>query len=213
MLTLYGNLQSGNVYKVRLLLAQLEIPHRRVDVAQFRGEPRSPQFRAINPIGKVPTLEFEDGRVLSESGAILFYLAHGTRFLPDDRWDITNVLRWMFFEQYSHEPYIAVNGYILQRAPAAERERLISRVPYNHERGEEALSVMDQHLLTSDWFAADLYTIADIALYAYTHSADDAGFDLSRYAAVQRWLDRVRSQPHHIAQMHDDSAVPAEAFI
>jgi glutathione S-transferase len=96
------HLQSGNVYKVRLLLAQLGIPHCRVDVAQFRGEPRSLQFRAINPIGKVPTLQFEDGRVLSELGAILFYLAHGTRFLPDDRWDITNVLRWMFFEQYGH---------------------------------------------------------------------------------------------------------------
>jgi glutathione S-transferase len=116
MLTLYGNLDSGNVYKVRLLLAQLEIPHRRIDVAQVRGEPQGSAFREINPIGKVPAVRLEDGRMLSESGAILYYFARSTSFFPDDPWDVANVLRWMFFEQYSHEPYIAVNRYILRYA-------------------------------------------------------------------------------------------------
>ena len=212
MLTLYGNLESGNVYKVRLLLAQLGIAHKRVDVAQFRGEPRTTKFRAINPIGKVPTVRFDDGRVLSESGAILFYLAHGTWLLPDEPWEMANVLRWMFFEQYSHEPYVAVNGYILRRAPEEERAHLMARVPENHERGLHALSVMDRHLQANDWFAAGCYTIADIALYAYTHSAGEAGFDLSPYVALGRWLDRVRMQPKHITQMEEDSAMTPEAF-
>src|SRR5258708_966605 len=135
MLTLYGNLDSGNVYKVRLLMAQLDIAHRRIDVAQVRGEPASREFRAINPIGKVPAIRFEDGRVLSESGAILYMLARGTAFFPDDPWPAAQVLRWMFFEQYSHEPYIAVNRYILRYAPDAERPRLIDRVPANKVRG------------------------------------------------------------------------------
>jgi glutathione S-transferase len=212
VLILYGNRESGNVYKVRLLLAQLDIAHRRIDVAQFRGEPRTSAFRAINPIGKVPAIRFDDGRVLSESGAILFYFAHGTPLLPEAPWDMANVLRWMFFEQYSHEPYIGVNGYILGRAPEAERARLIGRVADNHERGQHALSVMGQHLRENLWFAAGRYTIADIALYAYSHNADEAGFDLSPYQAVRRWLDRVRTQPKHITQMEEDSAVTPAMF-
>jgi len=161
--------------KVRLLLAQLTIPHRRVDVAQFRGEPRTVEFRAINPIGKVPTVQFDDGRVLSGSGAILFYLAHGTSLLPEEPWDVANVLRWMFFEQYSHEPYIAGNTYILRFAPEDERTRLVSRVPENHKRGPHALSVMEQHLSANDWFAAGRYTIADIALFAIPTKPTTAG--------------------------------------
>jgi glutathione S-transferase len=212
MLTLYGNLESGNVYKVRLLLAQLGIAHRRVDVAQFRGEPRTSKFRAINPIGKVPTVRFDDGRVLSESGAILFYLARGTSLLPEEPWDAANVLRWMFFEQYSHEPYIAVNSHILGRASEAERARLIARVSENHECGEHALSVMEQHLRSNDWFVAGRYTIADIALYAYTHTAHEGGFDLSPYKAVRGWLNSVRTQPKHIIQMQEDSAMTPEGF-
>src|SRR6185369_3526377 len=164
MLTLYGNLDSGNVYKVRLLLAQLDIAHRRIDVAQVRGEPASREFRAINPIGKVPAIRFKDGRVLSESGAILYFLARGTALFPDDPWPAAQVLRWMFFEQYSHEPYIAVNRYILRYAPEGERARLIDRVPANKARGEHALAVMEHHLSDADWFAAERYTIADIAL-------------------------------------------------
>ncbi len=212
MLTLYGNLDSGNVYKVRLLLAQLGIAHRRVDVAQVRGEPASREFREINPIGKVPAIRFEDGRVLSESGAILYMLARGTPLFPDDPWPAAQVLRWMFFEQYSHEPYIAVNRYILRYAPDGERARLIDRVPANKVRGEHALAVMEHHLGDADWFAAERYTIADIALYAYTNVAEEGGFDLVPYPAVRRWLNRVRAQPRHIGQMDEMSATAPLPF-
>jgi glutathione S-transferase len=208
MLTLYGNLDSGNVYKVRLLLAQLAIPHQRIDVAQVRGEPRSSAFRAINPIGKVPAVQFENGRILSESGAILYYFARNTRFLPDDCWEAANVLRWMFFEQYSHEPYIAVNRYILRYATEPHRTRLMDRVPENKDKGEHALSVMNEHLCRCAWLAADRYTIADIALYAYTHCAHEGGFDLGSYKGLCQWIERVRAQPRHILQMEETSAVP-----
>jgi glutathione S-transferase len=210
MLTLYGDLESGNVYKVRLLLSHLGIPHRRVDVAQMRGEGSHPAFRAVNPIGKVPTLRFEDGRVLSESGAILFYLARETPFAAADPWDQAQMLRWMFFEQYSHEPYIAVNRYILRYAPEAERAALMSRVPANHQRGCHALSVMNAHLGANRWFAGGRYTIADIALYAYTHTAEEGGFDLAPYPALSDWLRRVGAQPGYLPQEHEDSAAPVE---
>jgi glutathione S-transferase len=212
MLTLYGNLDSGNVYKVRLLLAQLGIPHQRIDVSQVRGEPRSCAFRAINPIGKVPAVRLEDGRVLSESGAILYYFARGTSFFPDDPWGAANVLRWMFFEQYSHEPYIAVNRYILRYAPDSERARLMDRVSGNKEKGEYALYVMDQYLREHTWLAANRYTIADVALYAYTHCADEAGFDITAHAGLQRWLGLVRRQPRHVPQMEETGVVPPRPF-
>jgi glutathione S-transferase len=184
MLTLYGNLDSGNDYKVRLLLAQLGIPFRRVDTLQSRGEPNSAAFRAINPIGKIPTIAFDDGRMLSESGAILFYFARGTALFPSDAWEQANVLRWMFFEQYSHEPYIAVNRHWRLHYPAAELARLADRLAANHGRGEQAL-------------------------YAYTHTAADGGFDLAPYAGIGRWLARVRAQPGHVRQFDEVGAVPA----
>ena len=208
MLTLYGDLDSGNVYKVRLLLAQLGIPHRRIDTTQNRGEPRTAKFRAINPIGKIPALAFDDGRVLSESGAILFYFARDTALFPTDGWDQATVLRWMFFEQYSHEPYIAVNRHLLSRASEADLAGRDARVAANHPRGEQALAVMQQQLDGNDWFAAGRYTIADIALYAYTHSAVEGGFDLAAYPAIGRWLERVRGQPRHLGQYDEGSAEP-----
>jgi glutathione S-transferase len=208
MLTLYGDLDSGNVYKVRLLLAQLGIPYRRIDTTQNRGETRTPQFRAINPIGKIPAVVFDDGRMLSESGAILFYFARGTACLPDTPWEQANVLRWMFFEQYSHEPYIAVNRHWRLHLPPHEFARLSARVADNHARGLQALDVMEQRLNDSDWLAGGRYTIADIALYAYTHTADEGGFDLTPFHAIRRWVDRVRAQPGHIAQMQEGSADP-----
>jgi glutathione S-transferase len=203
MLTLYGNLESGNVYKVRLLLSVLDMPHRRVEVNQVEGDPMSPEFRAINPIGKVPALRFGDGRVLPESGAILYYLAQGTPFWPDDPWDRTEVLKWMFFEQYSHEPRIAVNRYILRFAP--DRAGLEDRVAENARKGAHALAVMETHLATHDWLAAGRYTIADIALYAYTHIADEGGFDLGAYPGIGRWLERVAARPGHIGLMEETS--------
>lgn len=207
MLTLYGDLDSGNVYKVRLLLAQLGIPYRRIDTTQNRGEPRTPEFRAINPIGKVPALVFDDRRMLSESGAILFYFARDTELFPSDAWDQANVLRWMFFEQYSHEPYIAVNRHLLLHPSSAELSGREERIAANHPRGVQALAVMEQQLRGNDWLAAGRYTIADIALYAYTHSAAQGGFDLAPYHGIRRWL-RVRAQPGHIAQMQEASAEP-----
>jgi len=151
MLTLYGDLDSGNVYKVRLLLARLGIPYRRVDTTQNRGEPATAEFRAINPIGKIPTIVFDDGRMLSESGAILYLLSRDTALFPADAWDQANVLRWMFFEQYSHEPYIAVNRHWKLHLPPAEQSRLADRMAQNHAGGEHALSVMEQRLSNSAW--------------------------------------------------------------
>ena len=205
MLTLYGFLRSGNVYKVRLLLAQLDIPHRRIEVSQLNNDPSRPEFRAINPIGKVPTVVFEDGRILSESGAILHYLAAGTRFWPDDRWQQAQVLRWMFFEQYSHEPAIAVNRFLRVYTGPDDRT---SQIEENHRRGMHALSVMDAHLGQQDWFGATDYSIADIALYAYTHVAPEGGFDLSPFGNIERWLERVRNQPGHILLQQETSAEP-----
>jgi glutathione S-transferase len=208
MLTLYGDLDSGNVYKVRLLLAQLAIAYRRIDTTQNRGEPATAEFRAINPFGKVPTIVFDDGRMLSESGAILYFLARDTALFPADVWDQANVLRWMFFEQYSHEPYIAVNRHWKLHLPPAEQSRLADRIAQNHARGEHALAVMEQQLSNSAWLAAGRYTIADIALYAYTHTAADGGFDLAPHSGIRTWLDRVRLQPGHISQMQEEPAVP-----
>jgi glutathione S-transferase len=206
MLTLYGDLDSGNVYKVRLLLARLGIAYRRVDTTQNRGETRTPEFLAINPIGKIPTLVFDNGRMLSESGAILFYFARDTALFPADAWDQANVLRWMFFEQYSHEPYIAVNRHWKLHLPPAEQ--LAERIAGNHAYGLQALNVMERRLSTNDWLAAGSYTIADIALYAYTHTAGEGGFDLAAFPGVQRWLTRVHAQPGYIPQMQEEPSVP-----
>jgi glutathione S-transferase len=208
MLTLYGDLDSGNVYKVRLLLAQFRIPYRRVDTTQNRGEPATAEFRAMNPIGKIPTLVFDDGRMLSESGAILFYFAQASRLWPRGDWDQAQVMRWLFFEQYSHEPYIAVNRHWKLHLPQAEQDAMAERIAANHARGVQALAVMEQQLASADWLAAGGYTIADIALYAYTHTAGEGGFDLGPYPGICRWLDRVRAQPGHISQMREEAGVP-----
>jgi glutathione S-transferase len=207
MLTLYGDLDSGNAYKVRLLLAQLRVPYRRVDTTQNRGEPATAEFRAINPIGKIPAVVFDDGRVLSESGAILFYFAQGSRFWPRGDWDQAQVMRWMFFEQYSHEPYIAVNRHWKLHLPQGEQDALADRIAANHARGLQALSVMEQQLARADWLVAG-YTIADVALYAYTHTAAEGGFDFGPYKGIRRWLDRVRTRPDHIPQMQEEAGVP-----
>ena len=195
MLRLYDYLESGNGYKVRLLLHQLEIPYQRVELDITRGQTRTPEFLARNRNGRIPLLVLEDGTALAESNAIQFYLAEGTRFLPDERMDRAQLLQWMFFEQYSHEPYIAVLRAWAHAGWLAERHAL---VPEKRERGIAALGVMEDHLAKRAFFVAERYTIADIALYAYTHVADQGGFDLAPYPAVRAWLERVRSQPGHI---------------
>ena len=196
MLTAYGYSDSGNCYKVKLALAQLQLPHRWVEVNSVKGETRTKDFLAKNPNGRVPLLELEDGGYLPESNAILHYLAEGSPLLPADRVGRARVLQWMFFEQYSHEPCVAVARSILRYHPAGSPRR--AELPRLMELGNQALGVMQQHLAAEPFFAAGKYTVADIALYAYTHCAADGGFDLDRFPAVLRWLERVREQPRHI---------------
>jgi glutathione S-transferase len=196
MLAVYGMADSGNCYKVKLALEQLGRPYRWVEVSTAQGETRTPEFLARNPNGQVPTLELEDGGFLPESGAILHYLAEGTPLLPGERLARARVLQWMFFEQYSHEPCIAVARAILRYLPPDSPRR--AQLPALQARGRKALAVMEQHLAREPFFAAGRYTIADIALYAYTHCAADGGFDLDAYPAVRGWLARVQEMPRHV---------------
>ncbi|MFO1402682.1 MAG: glutathione S-transferase family protein [Steroidobacteraceae bacterium] len=197
MLSVHGMSASGNCYKVRLLLEQLGQPYQWHEVDVVGGATRTPAFLAMNPFGQVPVLEHAPGQFLPESGAILCYLAEGTPFWPGERLARAATLRWMFFEQYSHEPYIAVARYIRSFLPADHPRR--ADLPRLHERGNEALRVMERHLAANEWFAAGRYTIADIALFAYTHAAADGGFDLGNYPAIGRWLERVRAEPRWLA--------------
>jgi glutathione S-transferase len=196
MFTVYGMSDSGNCYKVRLAFEQLVVPYRWIEVNTTRGETRTPEYLAKNPNGQVPALVLEDGSVLPESNAILHYVADGSPLLPADRTGRARVLQWMFFEQYSHEPCIAVARAIARYLPPDSPRR--AELPRLHERGYRALGVMEQHLARERFFAAGRYTVADIALYAYTHCAHEGGFDLGRYGAVRAWLERVREQPRHV---------------
>jgi glutathione S-transferase len=198
MLVLHQMQMSGNCYKVRLVARQLGIPLALKDYPLMAGDTRKPDFLKLNPNGRVPLLEFEDGRTLAESDAIICYLAHGSALLPEDRWDRAQALQWMFFEQYSHEPYIAVARFWLHYASQEQLEERRHLVPEWHAKGNAALGVMENHLAAHDWFAGGRYSVADIALYGYTHSAQEGGFDLASYPAVSRWLARVRQQPGYI---------------
>ena len=196
VMRLYDHRSSGNGYKVRLLLALLDLDYERVEMDIDAGATRTPQFLARNPNGRIPVLECDDGRVLAESNAILFYLAGGTDYLPSDPLAGATALQWMFFEQYSHEPYIAVSRYILTHLPADSPRR--AELPRLAPRGHEALGVMEHHLSHQHWFAGDAFSIADIALYAYTHVAPEGGFQLDDYPAVRDWLGRCAGQPGHV---------------
>jgi glutathione S-transferase len=201
MLTLYDFMGSGNGYKVRLLLAQLGLPYQLVECDILKGETRTPDFLARNPNGRVPTLRLEDGMYLAESGAILWYLAEGTKLAPSDRLARGQTLQWMFFEQYSHEPYIAVvrfwRHFMSELSPLQQLD-----LPERLKKGYAALDVMEQHLATRPFFVDDRYGLADIALYGYTHVAHEGDFDLSRYPRIQAWLARVESQPGHVPMTH-----------
>ena len=196
MLRLYDNHLSGNGYKPRLLLAHLGRAYERIEVDILKGESRTPEFLARNPNGRIPVLELDDRTCLAESNAILFHLAENSRFLPAEAVPRALTLQWMFFEQYSHEPCIAVARHWIQHVEMTPAQA--AQLPGKQAGGNAALAVMDGHLATSDWFVGDAMTIADIALYAYTHVADEGGFDLSRYPAVSDWLARVREQPGHV---------------
>ncbi len=195
MLRLYDSLSSGDGYKARLLLHQLGQPFERIEVDIYNGESRTPEFLEINPNGRIPALALDDRRVLAESNAILFYLGCDTAFLPDEPWERAAVLQWMFFEQYSHEPNIAVaRSWLMHPETGQSGEALRAK----QEAGYKALDVMEGHLGTRDLFVAKRYTVADIALYAYTHVAHEGGFDLGRFPAIRAWLARVLAQPEHI---------------
>jgi glutathione S-transferase len=203
MLRLHDNASSGNAYKVRLLLTHLGLPFERIEYDTDHGATRTADFlRDMNLNGRVPVLQLEDGRCLPESNAILWYLAEGTPYLPgakDDqgRWQRAQVLQWMFFEQYSHEPNIAtVRHWITHKIEMTpERE---ATLPGKRKWGVAALDVMEQHLRTRAFFVGEAYSIADIALYAYTHVAHEGGFDLAPFPAVRAWLARVAAQPRHL---------------
>lgn len=196
---LYDHLDSGNGYKIRLMLALLNIEYERIGVDTLNGASRTDAFRAVNANGKIPALQLDDGRVLAESGAILFYLAEGSPYLPDDRWDRAEVLQWMFFEQYSHEPNIAVmRSWRRHDLITADNE---AQVPGKMAEGDRVLGIMNDHLAENDYFAAARFTIADIALYAYTHVAADGGFDLSLYRNVQAWINRVAGQSGYVPML------------
>ena len=197
VITVHGMSSSGNCHKVRLLLEQLGRAYRWTEVDSAHGGTRTPGFLAMNPNGKVPVIELEDGRVLAESNAILYYLAADTSFLPGDPWQSAQALGWMFFEQYSHEPYIAVARFICGWTPADSPRR--AELPRLHERGHNALAVMEHHLQRQPWFTGEDYGIADIALFAYTAVAGDGGFDLAGYPRIGDWLSRVRETPGFVA--------------
>ena len=197
MYQVYGDRRSGNCYKVVLMLHLLGLEYRWHEVDILAGETQSEAFLAKNPNGKIPVLELEDGTCLWESNAILNFLADGTRFLPSEPRLRTQVLQWQFFEQYSHEPYVAVARFIqlYQGLPAERREECEVCLV----RGDKALRVMEQQLQRTPFLVGEDYSIADIALYAYTHVAHEGGFSLDDYPAIQAWLARVAAQPGHIA--------------
>lgn len=194
---LYNSAVSGNCYKVRLLFAHLGIGYelREVDVVDRSKRPEI--LGGLNPALRVPTLVLDDGRPLAESGAILWYAGEGSRFVPADRYTRAQVLQWMFFEQYEHEPTIAVARFLIgySALPRVEYEK---RLPRLWTDGSRALRTMERHLSNRAWFVGESMSIADIALYAYTHVAEEGEFDLSGYPAIRSWLDRVAAEPGHV---------------
>jgi glutathione S-transferase len=196
MLKLYEYASSGNCYKIRLLLNQLGIAYERVPTDILAGASRTPEFIAMNPVGKTPVLEIQPGQYLAESNAIIYYLADGTEFLPSDRWERAQVMQWLFFEQYSHEPNIATVRFWMSIAKIAEQKR--AAIAQKQELGYLALQVMDNHLVTHDYFVGNRYSIADISLYAYTHVAAEGDFDLSKFPAILAWFDRIVRQPNYL---------------
>ena len=193
---LYDSPVSGNCYKVRLLLAHLGIPYERRAMDVVDRSDRPEVLGGLNPALRVPTIVLEDGRPLAESNAILWYFGDGTPFVPEDPYERAQVLQWMFFEQYDHEPAIAVARFWLSYS--GRTEEFADRLPERTAAGHTALAAMEQHLDGRGFLVADRFSIADIALYAYTHVAHEGGFDLDPYPAIRAWLDAVASVPGHV---------------
>lgn len=192
----YGDTLSGNCYKVKLALSLLGMQYDWQHVDILKGEARTPEFLELNPNGKVPTIVLDDGRVLYESNAILGYLADNSSLIPADRYAKAQVYQWLFFEQYSHEPYIAVARFIkkYQGMPAERVEEFHNLQPGGHK----ALAIMEKALQQNDFLVGAEVTIADIALYGYTHVAHEGGFDLAKYPAILAWFDRIRALPNYV---------------
>ena len=196
MPTLYQDPRSGNCYKAVLTASHLGIPIKTVDIDVTSGLTRKAEFLAKNPNGRVPLFELDDGRLLPESNAIIWYLAEGSPLIPTDKFARAQMLQWMFFEQYSHEPYVATPRYIVKHLPKDSPR--YAELPDRLKRGRDALAVMDAHLKSRSFFVGERYSIADIALYAYTHVAPEGGHDLAPYPNVLAWIGRVAAQPRHI---------------
>jgi glutathione S-transferase len=192
---LYDSPVSGNCYKVRLLLAHLGLDYERRTVDVVDRSNRREVLGDLNPALRVPTLVLDDGRPLAESGAILLYLADGTPYVPEDRYERAQIHQWMFFEQYSHEPYVAVVRFWLTELPEPPSA---DKVEARRAGGYAALEAMEHHLADRAFLVGERYTVADIALYAYTHVAHEGGFDLERFPAIRGWLGRVAEQPGHV---------------
>ncbi|MEH2385335.1 MAG: glutathione S-transferase family protein [Nostoc sp.] len=197
LLRLYDFLPSGNGYKIRLLLTQLGIPFERVELNILKGETRTPEFLSKNPNGKIPVLEIKPGKFLAESNAILMYLSECTEFLPYDRFLRAQVLQWLCFEQYSHEPFIATLRFWISILD--KTEEYSEAINQKRELGYAALNLMEKHLSSHTFFVGERYTIADIDLFAYTHVADEGGFDLTQFPAIQAWIKKVKAQPRYIS--------------
>jgi len=194
--TLYDYLPSGNGYKCRLAMHQLHKPFQLVQKDILKGMTRTAEFLALNANGRIPLLDLGDGRRLAESNAILLFIAEGSPLVPADPWERAQVYQWLFFEQYSHEPNVATARFWLHSQPEEKLDRV--QLAKKQELGRAALAVMERHLATRTFFVAERYTVADIALYAYTHVADEGGFDLAPFPAVCGWLARVKEQPRHV---------------
>ncbi|RKQ69529.1 glutathione S-transferase [Litorimonas taeanensis] len=191
---LYDYLPSGNSYKVRWLLSYLGLSYTHIPIDIHKRETHTPEFLNKNPAGQIPLLELEDGRLLAESNAILTFLAEGSDLIPDDAFERAKMMQWMFWEQYRHEPAIAVARFIRNYAMDSRSDEL----PALMTKGEAVLNIMDDHLSERDWFVGTSRSLADIALYAYTHVADEAGFDLSQFSSIKAWLARFEAINVHI---------------
>lgn len=196
---IYGDVDSGNCYKIKLLLSLLNINHRWIHVDILNKDTQTAEFLSLNPNGKIPVLVLDDGRVLSESNAILGYLAEGTELIPADPYMKAKMYQWMFFEQYSHEPFIAVARFINKYLglPSERIEEYHKLQP----KGHKALSIMNKALVEHDYLVGNKFTIADIALYAYTHVAEEGGFDLKLYPNIQEWCQRIQKYPKYVSMV------------
>ncbi|WP_293360475.1 MULTISPECIES: glutathione S-transferase family protein [unclassified Microcoleus] len=196
MFKLYEYSPSGNCYKVRLLLTQLNIPFDRTEINILQKESRTAEFLVKNPNGRIPVLEIAPGKFLFESNAIMFYLSEETEFFPTDKFERAQIMQWLFFEQYSHEPFIATSRFWYLTGKAQEYQDALQQ---KQAPGYAALGVMEQHLEKNDFFVGDRYSIADIGLFAYTHVAGEGGFDLTGFPAIKTWIERIKNQPRYIS--------------